>query len=213
MAGGYDGGYRKCPCFWGKTPGKLVSALADLIPSFHGLQILDAGCGEGKNAVFFAQRGALVRAVDVSARALDNARRAWDRDITQMCTWEHGDIQQLALPASHYDIIVAYGLLHCFRYRRSIIQTIKKFQTGTKIGGYNIIVAFNSRKQDLRAHPKLRPCLIDHSDYVRMYSDWQLVHPSDTDLEESHPDTNIIHRHSLTRILARKIRDNGSVPT
>jgi hypothetical protein len=69
MSGGYDDGYRRCPCFWGKTPGKLVSALADIVPSFHGLRILDAGCGEGKNAVFFAQRGAFVRAIDVSALA------------------------------------------------------------------------------------------------------------------------------------------------
>jgi len=213
MAGGYDEGYRSCPCFWGKTPGKLVRALADLIPSFHGLHILDAGCGEGKNAVFFADRGAFVRAIDVSALALENARSAWDADVIRMCTWEQADVQQLAIRESTFDIIVAYGLLHCFRSRRSIVDTIKTFQTGTKIGAYNIIVAFNNRKQDLRAHPKLRPCLVDHMDYVRMYANWRLVHVSDTDLEESHPDTNIMHIHSLTRILAKKSCENGSCAT
>jgi SAM-dependent methyltransferase len=213
MSGGYDDGYRQCPCFWGKTPGKLVSALADIVPSFHGLRILDAGCGEGKNAVFFAQRGAFVRAVDVSTLALANARSAWDRAIIQMCTWEQADIQELAIPTSNFDIIVAYGLLHCFRSPSLIVETVKKFQIGTKVGGYNIIVAFNNRKQDLRAHPKLRPCLVGHTDYVKMYANWQLVHVLDTDLEESHPDTNITHTHSLTRILAKKTCENDSFAT
>ena len=59
--GGYDSGYRACPCFWGSDPGSLVSRLATIVPSFTGLQVLDAGCGEGKNAIFLAGKGAWLR--------------------------------------------------------------------------------------------------------------------------------------------------------
>jgi len=205
MNGGYDNGYRRSPCFWGTTPGSLVRLLADLVPSFEGFQILDAGCGEGKNAIFFAQRGASVKAIDVSPLALQNAYTSWDLDKRQLCSWELGDVHRMNISAAFYDVIVAYGLLHCSPNQTYVSTTVEKFRTGTKLGGYNIIVAFNARSQDLRAaHPGFFPCLLNHEDYVEMYSDWEILHVSDSDLIEAHPDTNLIHSHSMTRILARK---------
>ncbi len=48
MSGGYDDGYRECPCFWGDEPGSLVRVLCDHIGPVRGFAVLDAGCGEGK---------------------------------------------------------------------------------------------------------------------------------------------------------------------
>ncbi len=206
MNGGYDYGYRRSPCFWGTTPGSLVRLLVDLVPSFVGLQILDAGCGEGKNAIYLAQLGAIVKAIDVSPLALENAYAAWDVDKRQLCSWELGDVHSIDIPSSFYDVIVAYGLLHCLPNQISVSSVIERFRTGTKLGGYNIIVTFNARRQDLHAaHPGFFPCLLNHTDYVHMYSDWEIIHVSDSDLVEAHPDTNVKHSHSMTRILARKI--------
>ena len=157
MDGGYDDGYRRCPCFWGTTPGTLVRLLAHMVPSFEGFQILDAGCGEGKNAIFFAQRGAAVKAIDVSALALQNAYTAWDLDKRQLCSWELGNVQNMVISTAFYDVIVAYGLLHCLPDQISVSTTIEKFRAGTKLGGYNIIVAFNARSQDLRYSSWLLP--------------------------------------------------------
>ena len=58
MNGGYDAGYLACSCFWGVEPGKLMQQLAAHIPDFTDFNVLDAGCGEGKNAAFAATRGA-----------------------------------------------------------------------------------------------------------------------------------------------------------
>ena len=69
MNGGYDAGYIACPCFWGRSPGSLVRLLDKYIVDFSGMEVLDAGCGEGKNAAFLSQRGARVRAIDVSEAA------------------------------------------------------------------------------------------------------------------------------------------------
>src|SRR5690242_3361911 len=74
--GGYDEGYRACPCFWGTTPGSLVLELAETVP-LAGSSVLDLGCGEGKNAAWLAERGCSVRAVDVSQLAIANARQAF----------------------------------------------------------------------------------------------------------------------------------------
>jgi cyclopropane fatty-acyl-phospholipid synthase-like methyltransferase len=203
MAGGYDDGYMKCPCFWGREPGRLVRELVTIVGSFDGLHILDAGCGEGKNTVYLAGLGANVRAIDISFHALSNARQAWS-NVGKQCSFELANIQTVELPTSFYDVIIAYGLLHCLPDATTITNTIRRFQNSTKVAGYNIIVTFNGRRRDLRAHPELRPCFLKHEMYMDMYRGWTILHASDEDLEERHPNNNITHVHSMTRLLARK---------
>ena len=78
MNGGYDSGYQRCPCFWGRGPGRLVQHLAGFVSDFETLRVLDAGCGEGKNSHFLAMRGAHVRAIDISEAAIANGRNAFN---------------------------------------------------------------------------------------------------------------------------------------
>ena len=42
--------------------------------NFSGLKVLDLGCGEGKNALYFAERGAQVVGIDISHVAILNAQ-------------------------------------------------------------------------------------------------------------------------------------------
>jgi hypothetical protein len=69
--------------------------------------------------------------------------------------------------------------------------------------------AFNSRSQDLRAHPGFRPTLLDHASYERAFCGWNLIESSDRDLVERHPHNDIEHSHSLTRILAQRPSDHA----
>ena len=167
------------------------------------MRILDAGCGEGKNAVYLAGFSALVRAIDVSSLAIRNARAAWGDP--QNITWEVVDIRAVSLQPQAYDVIVAYGLFHCLPSVADVRSTARRLQEATAPGGYNVICAFNNRQQDLsRAHPTLRPTLLTHDDYQRLYSGWAEIVASDSDLHESHPDRNVPHVHSLTRLLVQK---------
>jgi tellurite methyltransferase len=200
--GGYDEGYRSCECFWGREPGSLVKQLVTVLPDPRTLTILDAGCGEGKNAAFLAGLGATVDAFDVSALSVENARRAWP-DAARV-TWEVADIRESALAASSYDVVIAYGLLHCMSSADEISVVVSKLQRATREGGYNVICAFNRRFQDLTAHPGFNPCLVDHDFYLGLYQGWHLIHVSDSDLTEVHPHNQIRHTHSLTRIIARR---------
>jgi ubiquinone/menaquinone biosynthesis C-methylase UbiE len=200
--GGYDRGYEACPCFWGRRPGTLVKALESHVSCVAGLCVLDVGCGEGKNAIYFANQGARVKALDISELALGNARRAWATSCD--VTWEAADIRSISLPQSDYDIVVAYGLLHCLKTFREITDVVAKLQRATKPGGYHIICSFNDRFQDLSAHPNFEPCLIDHEQYLGFYGRWEILMASDSDLAESHPHNNIRHVHSMTRLIARK---------
>jgi SAM-dependent methyltransferase len=202
MDGGYDSGYAACECFWGREPGSLVTKLVARLGSVSGLAVLDAGCGEGKNAAYLARRGARVRAVEVSTRALDNARQAW-RDMGGI-DWESGDARTIALAPAAYDIVIAYGLLHCLADAGEILAVITRLQAATRSGGYHVVCAFNGRRQELaEAHPGFHPCTLEHRVYLDAYSGWELIEATDSDLVETHPHNNVRHTHSMTRLIAR----------
>ena len=171
--------------------------------SFAGRRVLDAGCGEGKNAVFLARLGANVDAVDVSRVAIENGRRIWKQEAR--VRWIVADIRDLKLP-QEYDVAIAYGLLHCLAGRPEVLAVVSALQAATVHGGYNILCAFNNRHQQLaKAHPSFHPCLLDHREYLSPYESWHVLAQSDSNLTEQHPHNNIAHTHSLSRLLAKKV--------
>lgn len=200
--GGYDSGYDSCPCFWGREPGTFVRYLVENLTDVNGLSVLDAGCGEGKNAVYLAQNGARVLAIDVSQSAIRNGKQAFG-DLANL-RWEVGDIRSFKWPSGMFDIVVAYGLLHCLQSVGEVEDTVELLKMATRTNGHHVICCFNGRLRNLEAHPDLDPVWLEHERIVGLYSDWELLRATDTDLIESHPNNQILHTHSLTRIVARR---------
>ena len=201
--GGYDDGYRSVTNFWGPDPGSLVRFLTEAV-SPEGRSVLDLGAGEGKNACYLASLGADVEAWEVSDVAMANGRLRLDADSVR---WHRRDAVELSADNRQFDMIVAYGLMHCLRVDE-ISRLITDMQRSTVPGGFNIIVTFNDRSQDIEAaHPGFEPTLINHRDYESSYEGWDIWHVSDLDLVESHPHNHIEHAHSMTRLLARKPDD------
>jgi 2-polyprenyl-3-methyl-5-hydroxy-6-metoxy-1,4-benzoquinol methylase len=202
--GGYDSGYRSSPCFWGREPGSLLPASLDFLPQdFAGLRVLDAGCGEGKNSVFFAKRGATVHAVDISPAAIENAQRAWS-DVNHRVMFEVGDVQTVPLSPTAYDVVILYGLLHCLSSTTAMKALATRLMAATKPRGLHIVCALNSRRDGFtEGHPIFRPRLAAHDFYTSLYTGSELAHLSDSDLTESHPPDHRVHTHAVTRFIAR----------
>lgn len=201
--GGYDSGYARCGCFWGTEPGSLIKRF-ESTKNLAGLCTLDAGCGEGKNAAYLADAGSNVDAIDISSLAITNALRLFGEK--SRISWRTANIMDSVVESERYDLVIAYGLLHCLPDARAVETVVRKLQRATKIGGANLICAFNEREQQIEsAHPGFHPCLLAHSEYVALYDGWSLEFSSDTDLTETHPHNNIQHTHSMTRLIARKM--------
>jgi 2-polyprenyl-3-methyl-5-hydroxy-6-metoxy-1,4-benzoquinol methylase len=201
--GGYDDGYQACSCFWGELPGSLVRALLKEQPSCEGLAVLDLGCGEGKNAAAFARAGATVDAVDCSAQAIANGKRAFPN---LNINWIVADaVNYLSLSRS-YDIVVMYGLLHCLSSQLEISEMIDSAISKTVAGGVHFVVAFNNGPHDLSAHPNLQPTLLAHEFYLDHYSRQRILVAESAIINEVHPNNNILHFHSITRLTARIVR-------
>jgi len=86
--------------FSGNPNGALVTEAADLPPG----QALDAGCGEGGDALWLARRGWQVTAVDISRTALERAAAA-STDVADRIVWTRADLTATPPPARSFDLV------------------------------------------------------------------------------------------------------------
>ncbi len=199
--GGYEPGYRAVPCFWGRGPGSLLRLLEREGNLWPGMRVLDLGAGEGKNAAWLTSTGAEVEAVELSSHAIHNGKAAFGENVT----WINDDAMKIWREPGSYDLVIAYGLLHCLPSAEIILKLMTRMRAWTAADGRCVVVAFNSRRQELEAaHPGFKPTLLAHSEYIQGFEGWAIEHESDRDLTETHPDLRIEHTHSMTRIVARR---------
>jgi SAM-dependent methyltransferase len=86
----------------GQPNATLVSESSGLRPG----RVLDVGCGEGADAVWLAENGWNVTALDVSGVALDRAEiHARLRDV--QVTWLHSGLVEANLPSASFDLVSA----------------------------------------------------------------------------------------------------------
>lgn len=79
--------------------------LAEWLPRLPRGRALDVPCGAGRNALFLAEHGYGVDAIDISSVALERARQnAAERNVA--INWIELDLESCALPEERYDLIV-----------------------------------------------------------------------------------------------------------
>lgn len=103
----WDEMYRSRPRVWSGRPNpQLVAEATGLEPG----TALDLGCGEGADALWLAEQGWTVTAVDVSAVALERAKQhAADSAAGNRITWVQRDLDAWA-PEEQFDLVSAQFL-------------------------------------------------------------------------------------------------------
>lgn len=102
QAAEWDARYGERPgSMWsGRPNGRLVAEVADLAPG----RALDVGCGEGADAIWLAEHGWAVTAIDVSPVAVNRATEAADRAAVGI-EWICGDALQTPLAERTFDLV------------------------------------------------------------------------------------------------------------
>lgn len=99
----------------------LVEHAAGLPPG----QALDLACGLGQNAIWLAQRGWKVDAVDVSPVGLQHAKAAAARANVTTVNWIVADLDEFSPAESTYDLVVVFRFLDRKRLPELIVSTLK----------------------------------------------------------------------------------------
>jgi SAM-dependent methyltransferase len=114
----WDARYAEHELVWGAEPNRFVVEAFEHLPSRRAL---DIATGEGRNAIWLAELGWQVTAVDFSPVAIERARRLADgRGLS--VEWVTADVVTYQPPPRSFDaVIVAY--LHLLPPQRAAVLT------------------------------------------------------------------------------------------
>lgn len=118
--------------------GRVNPRLAEVATGLPAGRALDLGCGEGADALWLAERGWRVVAVDVSATALQRATEAaTSRNLLKRISFERHDLNE-TLPAGTFDLVSAQYLHSPARLEREAV--LRRAAERVKPGGVLLIV-------------------------------------------------------------------------
>jgi len=121
---------------WSAGPNALVEALlADLPPG----DAVDLAAGEGRHALWLAERGWRVTAVDFSATALDYGRataHAAGADVAERIEWVEGDLATWTPPPGRFDLVSCLYV----HVAGSVVEMVGRLGGGVAPGGTLLMV-------------------------------------------------------------------------
>ncbi|HEX7228843.1 MAG TPA: class I SAM-dependent methyltransferase, partial [Candidatus Binatia bacterium] len=127
---------------------------------------LDIACGSGRNALFLAERGFEVTAVDISPVALaQGAERARKKSLS--ISWQQADLENCTLEAAAYGLIVNIDYL-----QRSLMPVIK---AALKVGGFVIFDTYLIDQQTI-GHPKNPNYLLQYNELLESFRDFRVLY-------------------------------------
>ncbi|MER2009108.1 MAG: class I SAM-dependent methyltransferase [Psychrobacillus sp.] len=134
---------REVPFFTVKPDENLVQYVERNI--FKQGNVLELGCGPGRNAIYLANKGFAVDAVDISKETIQWATERAKKeniDVNFICQ----NIFELNIQEGSYDIVYDSGCFHHIapHRRMSYIQLI---QRALKFGGYFAITCFSPNSE------------------------------------------------------------------
>ena len=142
----------------GKEPNPFLKKYIHLLPRGKAL---DIATGEGRNAVFLAQNGFEVDAVDISEKGLRKARKLARLKGVEIDTFLV-DLDQYQIEKDRYDLIANFYFL-----KRRLIPRIKK---GLKKGGRVIFETYTLEHRTLGAGgPKQAKYFLKPNELLRLF--------------------------------------------
>jgi tellurite methyltransferase len=166
----------------------LFQFISDLSPG----RALDVACGVGRHAIWLAERGWQVDAVDYSPSAIDILRRrSIQKGVHIDACVADLEGQEFDIKAAAYDLVVV-----CNYLQRDLFGPIK---AGTQIGGI-VLAAIAMVDPDPNIKPMNPAYLLQPGELRAQFEGWALIHDF-----EGKPGGNP-NRRAAAELLARRLR-------
>jgi len=129
--------------YFGTGPTKLAKKAESLLVESKVKRILELGCGQGRDAIHFAQLGYDVNAVDISQNAIESIKKIKiDLDLTTLQPQIHDIAKPLPFSEESFDFIYSNLALQFF----DINQLEQNFQNISKILKKDSFFLFSTKK-------------------------------------------------------------------
>lgn len=203
VAADYDDRYNTKEYYWGLKPNRICYDIMKILPPIKPYRVLDIGCGEGKDAVFFAKCGYAVTAFDISEQGIEKAKRLAEYNKVEVKLFK-ADIFDYR-PDTEYDIIFSSGVLHFLprTERENFCGSLKSHTSESGINAMNVFVrkpfinrAPDSTRDEEKRHPWRSGELFGY------YHDW-LFHTCREEIFDCNSGGKP-HKHCMDTLIAQK---------
>lgn len=200
----YDRRYDMEEYYWGLTPNRICYDIMKILPPVKPYRVLDIGCGEGKDAVFFAKCGYAVTAFDISEQGIEKAKKLADYNQVDAAFFK-ADLFDYR-PEGEYDIIFSSGVLHFMQEnrRKELCDSLKAHTAEGGINAMNVFVkkpfikrAPDSTRDESKRHPWYSGELFSY------YHDW-LFHTCREEVFDCNSGGKP-HKHCMDTLIAQKV--------
>lgn len=196
----YEERYREGRYYWGITPNDLAFEVLKAKYPTRPLKLLEIGCGEGRDSVFFAKNGYQVTAFDLAESGIEKARRLAEVHQVEV-NFFRADLRQFRLEET-YDVIYSSGVLHHIpeELREELFSNYKNH---TAPGGLNAMNVFVSK-----AYIPVPPDsdgddnTWESGELSFLYRDWKILAGREEEFDCS--SGGIAHKHCINVLLAQK---------
>ena len=168
-----------------QPPSRLLQELVLTLPPGRAL---DVATGTGRNAIFLAQHGYDVDALDSSSVAMEKGRKLADKAGVSV-NFIDADLKDYIIAEDSYDLIINFNFLE-----RSLIPSMKK---GLKKGGAMLFETFTIDQKEI-GPPKNHDYLLAHNELLYLFSDLYVTFYREGIIEEQ------VRKKALASIVARR---------
>jgi tellurite methyltransferase len=197
----YDERYARPGLYWGSKPTGLARDLVRIARSLprSPRTLVDLGCGEGRDSIYFARRGYRVLGVDISSVGVRKATRRASR-LGVNVRFQVGDMRTYRL--SHpVDVVFSSGALNNLP-RRIRASRFEHFKTSTTPGGVNAMNADVPKPYipPPTTNPFASP--FRSGELLGYYWDWEILDSGQVEFVSTA--SGVPHRKAMDVVIARK---------
>jgi tellurite methyltransferase len=197
----YDERYARPGLYWGSRPTGLARDLVRLARSLPRppRTLVDLGCGEGRDSIYFARQGYRVTGVDISSVGVRKAERRASR-LGVNARFLVGDLRTYRL-GHRVDVVFCSGALNNLP-RRMRAARFEHFKAHTALGGINALNA-DVAKPYIPAqttNPFATP--FRSGELLGYYGDWRILDSGQVEFVSTA--SGVPHRKAMDVVIAQK---------
>ena len=197
----YETCYAGDEYYWGLEPAPFLDELLEMVGTDPaGLKVLDIGCGEGKDAVYMAQRGCSVTAFDITESGIRKTQRLAETRGVAIRAFT-ADINDFTIDDT-FDIVYSTGTIQ-YLFDDRIVPFFEKVRAMVNVGGYVYFNVFVEKPYlELPPDWDREEKMWKTGDLFQHFADWEICKIAEITFEDNSADVK--HYHCMDTVIAKR---------